>query len=419
MPAGRRATLGEASLIKRLCFESHTVLVSQIRADNDPSADPSARKMPASERTARIEAQRLRLVGLSLEGPLEVGFSVYDFCAGMLESDQLRYLAPHKCVTRSQEVMNLKPAKELKLDNVSGTITVKESAPQLECPTSTELEVLQALTRRSLAFDCTGLIDFHIAQKWVQDLFSVMQQPVAPGFAKISLIQLLRTDRIAFARMTELARTGIKPSSTGVRPLDALMSSMRSDSTVMFYMLPVLAAPSQPSTPIIKRTWDEAFGNKGNGKGKGKGGKVASKGKINGCQMPGMQGGFLKPCAKQTAFAEGASATTLMGATLPSLAKSATKVGACVPKGIAISLIRSMPILQRRQRDSHAMLQNSSPLQRRLPMAQCGQLLRLRRRIQAVRRNNFQSKKVLFFAIKKLAGLQAMLLVPKSTLQFF
>ena len=279
MPAGRRATLGEASLIKRLCFESHTVLVSQIRADNDPSADPSARKMPASERTARIEAQWLRLVGLSLEGPLEVGFSVYDFCAGMLESDQLRYLAPRKCVTRSQEVMNLKPAKELKLDNVSGTITVKESAPQLECPTSTELEVLQALTRRSLAFDCTGLIDFHIAQKWVQDLFSLMQQPVAPGFAKISLIQLLRTDRIAFARMTELARTGIKPSSTGVRPLDALMSSMRSDSAVMFYMLPVLAAPSQPSAPMIKRTWDEAFGNKGNGKGKGKGGKGGFKGK--------------------------------------------------------------------------------------------------------------------------------------------
>ena len=158
---------------------------------------------------------------------------------------------------------------------------------------------------------------------------------------------------------------------------------------------------------------------------KEKAAKVASKGKINGCQMPGMQGGFLKPCAKQTALqlitkvAEGASATTLMGATLPSLAKSATKVGTCVPKGIAISLIRSMPILQRRQRDSHAMLQNSSPLQRRLPMAQCGQLLRLRHGIQAVRRNNFQSKKVLFFAIKKLAGLQAMLLVPKSTLQFF
>ena len=67
--------------------------------------------------------------------------------------------------------MNLKPAKELKLDNVSGTITVKESAPQLECPTSTELEVLQALTRRSLAFDCAGLIDFHIAQKWVPGPF--------------------------------------------------------------------------------------------------------------------------------------------------------------------------------------------------------------------------------------------------------
>ena len=82
---------------------------------------------------------------------------------------------------------------------------------------------------------------------------------------------------MAFARMAELGRSGIKPTPAGVRPLDDIMKSMRADSSVMLYMLPVLA------TPAPKRTWDDAFakGSEGWGKeGKGKDkGKDKSKGK--------------------------------------------------------------------------------------------------------------------------------------------
>ena len=117
-------------------------------------------------------------------------------------------------------------------------------------------------------------MEYSIGQKWVTDLFSIMQQPVAPGFAAVGLIQLLRTDRMAFNRMCELSRSGIKPTPAGVRPLDSLMSRMRDDSSVMFYMLPTLASH------VPKRTWGDAFsssrvkgkkGEKGRGKGKGKG----------------------------------------------------------------------------------------------------------------------------------------------------
>ena len=250
-PAGRRLTLGENTQLKRLSFEAHTALVAQLRAESDPSSDPSSRKVPPSERVARIEAQRARLAGLSLDGPLEVAHCVYDMITGILEADQLKYIPPAKCISRTQEVMNLKPSKELRLDQSGSGITVKDAAPNLEYATGTELEVLEAMTRKSLALDCVGLLDYGIAQKWVTDLFGIMQQTVAPGFSKITLVQLLRIDRMAFNRMAELTRDGIKPTSAGVRLLDSLMSSMRSDSAVMFYMLPVLSPQVPP-----KRTWD-------------------------------------------------------------------------------------------------------------------------------------------------------------------
>ena len=63
--AGRVLTIGEIAVLKRLVFESQTSLVAQLRADNDPAADPSSRKLPAGERQARIESQRTRLVGLN------------------------------------------------------------------------------------------------------------------------------------------------------------------------------------------------------------------------------------------------------------------------------------------------------------------------------------------------------------------
>ena len=105
-----------------------------------------------------------------------------------------------------------------------------------------------------------------------------MTQPVAPGFARISLVQLLRTDRMAFARMSELSRGGIRPSAAGVRPLHNILKTMRDDSSVMFYMLPTLAMHAPP-----KRTWDEmTWGSKGKETfakgGKGKGGKGKNKG---------------------------------------------------------------------------------------------------------------------------------------------
>ena len=141
-------------------------MVAQLRADSDPAADPSTRKLPPGERAARLEDQRKRLVGLQIEGPLECAHSTLDLFAGMMESDVLKYVHPNRCVSRNHEIMNLKPSKQLKIDS-AGLVNVRESAPTMECQIHSELECQQAMQRRALAMDAVGLISFEVGMAWI------------------------------------------------------------------------------------------------------------------------------------------------------------------------------------------------------------------------------------------------------------
>ena len=230
--------IADLMTLKRMIFEAQTALIGSIRAQADPASDPLLRKLPPAERALRITNQKARLTGLRLEGSMEVGHAVYDAVAGMLEADSLRYMAPSKAITRMQEITSTKPPKELKLDSSGSGIVVRDVAMEKDCVTNTELDVQEAMTRRALAFDLVGLIDYNVFQEWTSRLFQLMRQPAPPGFKQPSLVQLLRTDRQCFVRMQELARDGIKPRPDGTRPLDAILQNMHNDSSVMFYMLP-------------------------------------------------------------------------------------------------------------------------------------------------------------------------------------
>jgi len=199
--SGKAITVGDVVVMKGLLS----------RAQADPAADPSTRKMPTAERATRLAAQKLRLTGLDLQGTLEVAHSVYDVINGMVEADTLKYLSPAKCITRMQEITSAKPPKELKLDSSGSGILVKDAQNEQTCSVSSELDIMEAMTRRSLAFDAVGVADFETFQKWIQCLFQMMRQPAPPGFRAPSVTQLLRADRQAFVKMQELTRDGIKP----------------------------------------------------------------------------------------------------------------------------------------------------------------------------------------------------------------
>jgi hypothetical protein len=271
---GRSLTLQEVVGLKRLVFESHTILVVQLKSEHDPTSDPSTRKLPASERAARVEAQQKRLQGMELSGAMEVGHVVYDMLAGMMEANALKYVPPSKCISRSQEVTAAKANKEIKIDS-SGVLHLKEGDLEKECKTADSLELHQALTRRGLAMDLVGMMTFSVHQAYVSDLFNKIQTNPPPGFQGPTTTHLLRADRAAFGRLAEWAQSGIQMRPDGTRPLDALVARVRADAEVQFFMLPTPLPPPQPK----KRQWDDAFGNQtqkqtgeeGKGKGKQKG----------------------------------------------------------------------------------------------------------------------------------------------------
>ena len=97
------------------------------------------------------------------------------------------------------------------------------------CPVATELDVLEAMTRRSLAFDLVGLIDFETFQRWNQHLFQILRQAAPPGFKQPNVTQLLRADRQAFVRTQELSRDGVKPRADWTRHHSRPASSPHSD----------------------------------------------------------------------------------------------------------------------------------------------------------------------------------------------
>ena len=254
--AARVITVGDIAVVKRLIFEAQTTVIAIIKSQSDPNNDPSLRKLPAAERNSRLEAQRQRLQGMSLEGPLEVAHQVYDVVSGMLEADSLKYLGPAKCITRSMEISSQKPPKELKLDASGTGIVVKEAQTEKECSVQGELDLMEALTRRSLAFDAVGLVKFEVFNQWINWMFQMVRQQPPPGFSKPTLAQLLSADRQAFVRLQEQSREGIKPHADGTRPLDDLIKNLTNDHTVTFHLLPTQAPVKIPSNEN-KQSWNK------------------------------------------------------------------------------------------------------------------------------------------------------------------
>ena len=76
-----------------------------------------------------------------------------------------------------------------------------------------------------------------------RQVFALYSQPPAPGSKKFSQAQLLRADRQAFIRLSELFTGSLKAAVVAGKPLDPYVEKIESDMTVTYFMLPVLTSP--------------------------------------------------------------------------------------------------------------------------------------------------------------------------------
>eukprot|EP00435_Cladocopium_sp_Y103_P010565 s3649_g2.t1 len=243
---GVAPTIAELGAFKRLLFESQTLMMHSFKT-TARGEDSGPKKMAQPEREARLERQREQLRGLDISGPLGPAHSLYDICANMVEKNEIAYINPNKCLSRQQELMGVKPEKEIQLDATKSALVVREQASHAEISINSDLALYQALQRRTLALDLTGIASYEVMRKWIDRLFAMYAQSPAPGFQRVTQAQLLRADRQAFIRMSELFSGSLKTHFGAGKPLDPYVERLETDVSVTYFMLPVPTAHSSAS----------------------------------------------------------------------------------------------------------------------------------------------------------------------------
>ena len=204
---GGLATLADTSTLKRLVFEGQTVLLAQLR---DQVVNPDAattRKLPAIERSTKMQNLKARLVGVVIEKALEPSYALLDAVAQQWEAKQLAYLSPEKCTSREWEITMSKTSKQLSIDTDKLLVKSEQSVPDQQV--STEMQVYEALRRRGIALAFTDSLTWEVQERYLQRLFQHMRNEAPEGYSKTTLQQVLRADRDVFCTWSrEMYRCG-------------------------------------------------------------------------------------------------------------------------------------------------------------------------------------------------------------------
>ena len=161
---GALATIAEISTLKRLVFESHAMLLAQLREQvSNPQASAS-RPLPVVEREAKLRDLRAQLGGVVTEQQLEPSHHLIDLFSQQWEAKQLEYVSPEKCTSREWEITRGKSNKQLSLDNEKLLIKEEKSVPD-QPVTSSELLILESMRRRGVAMACVDIISWEVHER--------------------------------------------------------------------------------------------------------------------------------------------------------------------------------------------------------------------------------------------------------------
>ena len=279
---GAVASIGDRAVLKRLLFEGHTFMISQLKEQvTNPEAAPS-RKIPQVERDARMLELKRRPPGILIERQMSPSHALLDMCAQQHESRQLKYLSADRCTSREWEVSMSKSAKRIEID--ADKLVVKEKADTPDCSATGEMETFEALRRRGVAHAFVDIMSWEIHERYLMMLFGHARRPPAQGYQKTTLQQILRADRAVFTKLIQDSVSLRRGTITGDLPMGEAIISALSSYEVGFHLMPLpkQANPTPaPKADLAKQhdqwvnpspynRWSPYKGHKGH-KGKGKG----------------------------------------------------------------------------------------------------------------------------------------------------
>lgn len=250
---GALPNAGQLALLRRLLMEAHTMSLQDMRSKVDRTEDSPALKLQPAERAARYDAQRNRLNGLDLSGPLECSHYLIDAVCQQYEDNTLRYLPVEALSSRDQELAG-EGKRDKKLEEqvgiARGKLVVKAKKEEVEGDVSTDLRIRHAWTRRSLAYDQAGLITFEKLELWVMKMINRMHDEPPPKYSRVTLAQCLDADRRLWTKLGESCRSGIQPVANPagagmIKPLDVALEKWMDHPEVTFLLVPLPKAKDE------------------------------------------------------------------------------------------------------------------------------------------------------------------------------
>ena len=280
---GAMANLGDTAVLKRLLFESHTLVLAQLKRQVTDPDGSSSRKMPPVEREARMENLKLRLPGVVIQRQMEPSHSLLDLCIQQWETRQLKFLSPEKCTSRQWEIEMSKGPKQIELD--SDKLLVKEKSDVPDCVAHTELQTFEALRRRGIALAFADVVSWESREAYLMALFANLQKSPPQNYVKPTLQQVLRADRAVFTKLIQDG-TPVRRAADGTLPLDTALIAALNHPDAAYHLMPLpkpASAPPKADPPKNEfryndqwdnhrySTWERTSFHKRKGKGKGKG----------------------------------------------------------------------------------------------------------------------------------------------------
>ena len=287
---GGEPAAGQLAVLRRLFYESHTLIIADLKDKVSRSEDTGPKRVPAPEKAARRLRQKARLPGIVIEGEYDPAHSLLDLIEQQIEDKHLVHIPLDKCGKREQERDGVKKDTSVKPDSLGFLKVQSVDAPYCADLTS-DLRIRQAFTRRGLAYDQCNVLTFSVHEAWIEKAFAAMSRPAIPGYRAISFEQILQADRELFRLISERLQDNFMPDAAGVKPVDTELDRLQDASSVSFLLLPLPSSSSSspapkpivpnPTFPPVPPGGGRRLRVKGKGKGKSKG-----KGKGKGSSEP-------------------------------------------------------------------------------------------------------------------------------------
>ena len=263
----------EKACFRQLFYEASAITVSELKqkVERVDSSEPAT--LPLAERMHRMENQKTNLSGVHFSVYTEPSNKLVDQYFQMMADQQLVWLPWSKLASRSDELQLNKKDLQLVFDS-QGNLKMSKKETEALSDLKGEIQIRQALRRRSLAVDLTGLIDFQIQETWHEKMFECLAKQSPAGYRQTSMEQCKEADKMLWTMLAERTRGNVKVTAAG-KPVQQEFVTLSSSTEVLLLLQP-LPAPANPRSGPYDRVKGDGKGKDGKGKGKsdkkGKGG---------------------------------------------------------------------------------------------------------------------------------------------------